>query len=160
MEELLSDRLRTQISTMGERCFALQARKTANLLARVYNAALEPLDLEISQFSTLAAVALERSDSITELAGALGVERSTLTRNLKILERDGLIIQSERQGRRSMYRLTAKGRRKLSKALPIWNEVQARFSTALSNSSVPELDPRMSLRLLRRAARTVGSGVG
>jgi DNA-binding MarR family transcriptional regulator len=160
MEELSTDRLRDQISTMGDHCFALQARKTANLLARVYNAALEPLGLEISQFSTLSAVALERSDSITELAGALGVERSTLTRNLKILERDGLIIQSERQGRRSMYRLTPKGRRKLSKALPIWNEVQARFFTALSNSSAPALDPRTSLRLLRRAARTVGSGVG
>jgi len=160
MEELSSDRLRDQISTMGDHCFALQARKTANLLARVYNAALEPLGLEISQFSTLAAVALERSDSITELAGALGVERSTLTRNLKILERDGLIIQSERQGRRSMYRLTPKGRRKLSKALPLWNGVQTRFSTALSNSSAPELDPRMSLRLLRHAARTVGSSVG
>ena len=160
MQELLGDCLRSQISTMGERCFALQARKTANLLARLYNAALEPLGLEISQFSTLAAVALERSDSITELAGALGVERSTLTRNLKVLERDGLIVLSERQGRRSMYRLTSKGRRTLSKALPLWNDVQARVSTALSESSAPEPDPRKSLRLLRRAARTVGSGAG
>jgi DNA-binding MarR family transcriptional regulator len=160
MEELTSDRLRDQIGTMGDRCFALQARKTANLLARVYNAALEPLGLEISQFSTLSAVALERSDSITELASALGVERSTLTRNLKVLERDGLIVQSERQGRRSTYRLTPKGRRKLSQALPIWNDVQARFSTALLHSSAPELDPRMSLRVLRRAARTVGSSGG
>jgi DNA-binding MarR family transcriptional regulator len=159
MEELLGDRLRSQISTMGERCFALQARKTANLVARLYNAALEPLGLEISQFSTLAAVALERSDSITELAAALGVERSTLTRNLKVLERDGLIVLSERQGRRSTYRLTSKGRRMLSKALPLWNHVQARVSTALSDSSTSEPDPRKSLRLLRHAARRAGSGV-
>jgi DNA-binding MarR family transcriptional regulator len=159
MEERWSDLLRDQVITMGDHCFALQARKTANLLARVYNSALEPLGLEISQFSTLSAVALERSDSITELASALGVERSTLTRNLKILERDALIVRSEREGRRSMYRLTSKGRRMLLKALPLWNEVQARFSAALSNSSAPELDPRKSLRLLRRAARTLGSGV-
>lgn len=158
MEERWSDLLRDQIGTMGENCFALQARKTANLLARVYNAALEPLGLEISQFSTLSAVALERADSITELAGALGVERSTLTRNLKVLTRDGLIVCSEHQGRRSTYRLTSKGRRLLLKALPLWNEVQARFSAALSNSSAPELDPRKSLRLLRRTARTLGSG--
>jgi DNA-binding MarR family transcriptional regulator len=158
MEERSSDRLRDQIGTMGDHCFALQARKTANLLARVYSAALEPLGLEISQFSTLCAVGLERSDSITELAGGLGVERSTLTRNLKVLERDGLIVRSEYQGRRSMYRLTSKGRRMLIKALPLWNGVQARFSTALS--STPELDPRKSLRLLRRAARTMGSGLG
>jgi DNA-binding MarR family transcriptional regulator len=84
--------LRDQIGTMGDHCFALQAPKTANLLARVYNSALEPLGLEISQFSTLAAVA---SDSITELGGALGVERSTLARNLRVLERDGLIIRSD-----------------------------------------------------------------
>jgi DNA-binding MarR family transcriptional regulator len=160
MEELSSDRLRDQIGAMGDRCFALQARKTANLLARVYSAALEPLGLEISQFSTLCAVALERSDSITELAGDLGVERSTLTRNLKVLERDGLIVRSEYQGRRSTYRLTSKGRRVLFKALPLWNDVQARFSTALSNSLTPELDPRKSLRLLRRAARTMGTGLG
>ena len=160
MEELPSDRLRDQISGMGHRCFALQARKTANLLARLYNSALEPLGLEISQFSTLSAVALERSDSITELAGALGVERSTLTRNLKVLERDGLIVLSARQGRGSMYRLTSKGRRMLSKALPLWDGVQARVSRALSAASAPELDPRTSLRLLRRAARTVGSDAG
>jgi predicted transcriptional regulator len=87
--------LRDQIGTMGDHCFALQAPKTANLLARVYNSALEPLGVEISQFSTLAAVASERSDSITELAGALVVERSTLARNLRVLERDGLIIGSD-----------------------------------------------------------------
>jgi len=153
------EELRDQIGTMGDRCFALQARKTANLLARVYNSALEPLGLEISQFSTLCAVALERSDSITELAGVLGVERSTLTRNLKVLERDGLIVLSEPQGRGAIYRLTSKGSRMLSRALPLWNGVQARFSAALLNSS-PELDPRKGLRLLRRAARTVGSGTG
>jgi DNA-binding MarR family transcriptional regulator len=158
MEERWNDLLRDQIHTMGDHCFALQARKTANLLARVYNSALEPLGLEISQFSTLSAVALERADSITELAGALGVERSTLTRNLKVLARDGLIVRSAHEGRRSTYRLTAKGRRLLLKALPLWNEVQGRFSAALSNSSAPELDPRKSLRLLRRAARTLGSG--
>ena len=160
MEERESDWLRDQIGTMGGHCFALQARKTANLLARVYNGALEPLGLEISQFSTLSAVALERSDSITELAGALGVERSTLTRNLKVLERHGLIVRSEHQGRRSTYRLTSKGRRMLLRALPLWNEVQARLSAALSNSSASEPDPRKSLHLLRRAARALGSGMG
>jgi len=112
---------------MGDVCFALQARKTANLLARVYNAALEPLGLEISQFSTLCAVALEQCDSITKLAGALGVERSTLTRNLKLLERDHLIGRSESEGRGSRYRLTSKGRHMLSKALPLWGDVQERI---------------------------------
>jgi hypothetical protein len=77
---------------MVDLCFALQARKTANFLARVHNAALEPLGLEISQSSTLCAIALEQSDSITELGGAPGVERSTLTRNLKLLERDDLPV--------------------------------------------------------------------
>jgi hypothetical protein len=46
------------------------------------------------------------------------------------------------------------------KPLPSWNEVQVRFSVALSNSSAPELEPRKSLRLLHRAARTLGSAVG
>jgi DNA-binding MarR family transcriptional regulator len=158
MEERLTDRIRSQINTMGDVCFALQARKTANLLARVYNAALEPLGLEISQFSTLCAVSLEQSDSITELAGALGVERSTLTRNLKLLERDDLIVLWEREGRRSRYRLTSKGRRMLSKALPLWGDVQQRISTAMSNSAAPDRDLRTGLRLLRRAARAAAPG--
>jgi len=158
MEERLSDRLRSQINTMGDLCFALQARKTANLLARVYNAALEPLGLEISQFSTLCAVALERSDSITELAGALGVERSTLTRNLKVLVRDDLIVLSEREGRRSRYHLTSKGRRMLSKALPLWADIQERISAATANSAVSDRDLRTDLRLLRRAARAAAPG--
>jgi DNA-binding MarR family transcriptional regulator len=158
MEELLTDRLRSQINAMGDVCFALQARKTANLLARVYNAALEPLGLEISQFSTLCAVALEQSDSITDLAGALGVERSTLTRNLKLLERDDLIVLSEREGRRSRYRLTSKGRRMLAKALPLWGDVQERISAAMSNSASPNRDLRTDLRLLRRTARAAAAG--
>jgi DNA-binding MarR family transcriptional regulator len=158
MEERLTGRVRSQINTMGDLCFALQARKTANLLGRVYNAALEPLGLEISQFSTLCAVALEQSDSITELAAALGVERSTLTRNLKLLERDDLIVLSEREGRRSRYRLTSKGRRMLLKALPLWGDVQERISAAMSDSAAPDRDLRTDLRLLRRAARAAAPG--
>jgi hypothetical protein len=74
----VDDYLTAQRTTGRRHC---RSEKTANLLARVHNAALEPLGLEFSQSSTLCAVALEQSDSITELGGALGVERSTLTRN-------------------------------------------------------------------------------
>jgi len=64
-------------------CMLYAARRTANLLTRAYNQRLAPLGLEATQFTILCAVAHGRAASATELAAVLGIERSTLTRNLE-----------------------------------------------------------------------------
>lgn len=148
-------KLQQQVLAMGSGCYALQARRTANQLARSYNRALSPLGLEISQFSTLCMIAADQVESVSEMAMHLGVERSTLVRNLKLLERDGLVTQRAREQRRVRYRLTPEGTTLLGRALPIWHEVQARMRQAMET-----LEPYPALRSLRQAAAAIAPEAG
>jgi DNA-binding MarR family transcriptional regulator len=149
-----STSLRDRVLAMGSSCYALQARRTANQVARTYNRALAHLNVEVAQFSTLCVIAAEQALSVSEMAEQLGVERSTLVRNLKILERDDLIRQAGRDGRRIVYRITAKGSRLLSKALPIWHQIQAELGEAMGGV---DGEPHRALRTLRNAARRAAS---
>lgn len=135
---------------MGSSCYALQARRTANQLARTYNRALAHLNIEVAQFSTLCVIAAEKALSVSDMAAHLGIERSTLVRNLKILERDELIRQSGREGRRIQYQITAKGSRLLNRALPVWHQLQNELGTAMGGVNG---EPHRALRALRDAAR-------
>ena len=65
---------------------------------------------------------------LPDLAGTLNVDRSTLTRNLQPLVRTGLVkTATPRNARASTVRLTAKGKRLLTRTLPLWKEAQRRF---------------------------------
>ncbi|MDB5376728.1 MAG: MarR family transcriptional regulator, partial [Rubritepida sp.] len=88
-------------------CLAFAARRTANLISRAYAARLAPLGLEPSQFGVLIVVASGKADSARELADKLGIERSTLTRNLTRLLDAGLLVGAPGKGRRITYSLTA-----------------------------------------------------
>ncbi|MBX9698094.1 MAG: MarR family winged helix-turn-helix transcriptional regulator, partial [Acetobacteraceae bacterium] len=103
-----ADPLADRIAEVARSCYALEARRTANGVARLYNAALATQGLEVAQFSTLCAIAMGRADSVTALARGLGVDRSTLVRNLERLQRDGL-IRAEAEGRRVRHALTPAG---------------------------------------------------
>jgi DNA-binding MarR family transcriptional regulator len=132
-------------------CLAFAARRTANLISRVYAARLAPLGLEPSQFGVLIVVATGQVESARELADRLGVERSTLTRNLTRLLDGGLLEAMPGRGRRISYRLTEAGRAKLAEALPAWKEAQAAVQARL-RPGVAEA-ARDSLEKLRDAAQ-------
>src|SRR5215218_588049 len=74
------------LAAIGRACFALHARMTARLLTRVYDAAVRPTGLRFAQFGLLGAIAHGSATSQTALADRLGLERTTLVRNLKFLE--------------------------------------------------------------------------
>ena len=146
--------LRASVLPMGAACYALQARRTANLLSRAYNQALAGLDLEVAQFSTLCVIVAGRTTSVADMAEQLGVDRSTLVRNLKILQRRGLIAPRGRDGRRAVYGLTPDGEAVLARALPRWRAMQDAVDRALSVDR--GADPRRAMGALRRA---VGAAV-
>src|SRR4051812_31858771 len=81
----------TDLAAIGRACFALNARMTARLLTRVYDAAVRPSGLRFAQFGLLGAIAHGRSTSETALADRLAIERRPLVRNLKCLEEKGWI---------------------------------------------------------------------
>ncbi|MEX0839861.1 MAG: MarR family transcriptional regulator [Parvibaculum sp.] len=108
-----------------ENCAALRARMAARKLTRLYDKALRPVGLKITQFTLLIAVEEGRATSLSALADMLALERSSLVRNVKLLEEAGLIDAAPTgEGRSLGLKLTKAGRRKLTDALPLWKEAQ------------------------------------
>lgn len=114
-----------ELQEVAQNCAMAKTRMAARTVTRVYNQALRPTELRATQFTILVAVAAGEWDSITELADRLALERSTLSRNLKLLEEEGFIeVDSEGQGRARSMHLTERGRAELQEALPRWREAQ------------------------------------
>jgi DNA-binding MarR family transcriptional regulator len=139
------------LAAIGRACFALHARMTARLLTRVYDAAVRPTGLRFAQFALLGAIAHGSATSQTALADRLGLERTTLVRNLKFLEQKGWIEATPGGGRGLAHRLTPAGREILARAIPLWERAQADIEARLGG-----IDPdaaRGAMRALRKAAR-------
>ena len=107
------------------RCACFNLRKAARAVTQLYDAALEPAGLRATQFSLLAAAAALGSPTVGELARAMVMDRTTLTRNLRPLERQALIALSPGADRRTRHvTLTPEGRQRLDDALPLWRRAQ------------------------------------
>lgn len=139
----------TDLEAIGKACFALHARMTARLLSRVYDAALRPVGLKLPQFGILGAIGHGAAISETALAERLGLERTTLVRNLKTLAEKGWIEPLPVEGRGLRHRLTHRGEAALAAAIPLWEEAQRSVEGKLA-----EIDPeaaRRAMRALRKA---------
>lgn len=147
-----------ELTLIGAACLGRAARRTANLVTRAYNQHLGPLGIEVTQFTILCTIALERAKSASELAEMVGVERSTLARNLDRLIASGLVAVEKGDGRRITHRLTDKGLDMVSEALPLWRNAQNDLLSRLPADK--DEDIREDLKLLRRAARGTLADVG
>jgi DNA-binding MarR family transcriptional regulator len=97
----------------------------ARAVTRLYDDTLRSVGLRATQLAVLVAVGGDNVVSITALAKFMGMDRSTLTRNLTPLERDGFIRVGNEGWRRSRtVEITKKGRSRLREALPLWEKAQ------------------------------------
>lgn len=117
---------------IGQNCFSHNIRKVTRALTRYYDAELRPADLKITQFTMLVVINGMGEQSLARIADELGVEPSTLQRNLGILKRHGWVQVTGRRGPAGQsVTLTDEGRVKLEAALPYWQAAQARISGQL-----------------------------
>ena len=102
-------------------------RRSTRQVTQFYDDALRRSGLRITQFTLLASVAELGTTSQLPLAERMGMDRTTLTRNLALLERDGLLETKQGRGdrRERIVSLTKAGRRALAKAMPLWETAQA-----------------------------------
>jgi DNA-binding MarR family transcriptional regulator len=136
------------------RCACFNLRRAARAVTQAYDEALRPSGIRATQFSLLAALALEGPATITRLADAMGMDRTTLTRNLKPLLKDGLVEMAEGSDRRRRrVGLTGRGMETLEQALPLWRAAQARVIDGLGTARWTGM-----LRDLERAIHVVHSG--
>jgi DNA-binding MarR family transcriptional regulator len=129
-EELDPGRLREVEATCA--CFNL--RKASRAVTQIFDEVLEPSGLQITQFTLLLAVAAVGTATMVPLAQGLVMDRTTLTRNLKPLERLGLVeVKPGRDRRTRVVTLTPAGQTALAKALPLWEQAQAIVQERLGN---------------------------
>lgn len=121
-------------------CVCATLRRAARAFSLLYDEALAPSGLRITQFSLLRAIARLAPVPIGDLAVAQALDRTTLSRNVAPLERDGLIEQTPGSDRRvSEIRLTAAGQAAIARALPLWRQVQRRIRQEFGDEALSQL---------------------
>ena len=104
-------------------CPAFNIRAASRVITQIFDDILKPSGLQITQFAVLVGVASFDSPTINQLAKGLVMDRTTLTRNLKPIEKLGLVkIRPGDDKRTSVVELTSKGKSAVSKTLPYWQK--------------------------------------
>ena len=118
-------------------CLCLHVQRAARALARRFDEVLRPLELTQGQFSLLTSLNRPEPPSIGSVAALLAMDRTTLTANLKPLERRGLVkVSIDKKDRRSRRLIiTAAGRALLSKAYPQWKQAHAETERLITDIS-------------------------
>ena len=111
---------------VSTQCLCANLRQAARAITQLYDEFLKPSGLLGTQFRLLGAIAAHGPVALTPLADQLAVDPTTLARNLKPLERDGLVEISKGEDRRTrVLRITERGLDAMFMAVPLWEEAQA-----------------------------------
>ena len=138
----------TRLATCN--CFA--ARQAARHLTKLYERHLSGAGLTSAQFSILVAVDEAKELTMAELVNAMVMDRTTLLRALKPLQRDELLRSrpSTDDARQLVYTLSAAGERKLRQAMPLWAKAQSELEADVGAGSAARL--RRELLALAKAS--------
>jgi DNA-binding MarR family transcriptional regulator len=122
-------------------CLCLHLQRAARAVARRFDAALRPLGLTNGQFSLLMSLNRPEAASIGNVSTLLAMDRTTLTANLKPLERRGLLTVTldDADKRTRRLSLTPAGRALLCAAVPAWRRTHAEIVCLLTGSSSDRL---------------------
>ncbi|HWP93254.1 MAG TPA: MarR family winged helix-turn-helix transcriptional regulator [Thermodesulfobacteriota bacterium] len=108
-------------------CACFNLRKAARAITHLYDEMLRPAGLRTTQFTLLVATKMLEPITVTRLAKIGVMDRTTLTRNLRPLEKQGLVqIALGKDQRTRVVRLTPEGQKALARAFPLWKKAQAR----------------------------------
>ncbi|UUX49049.1 MarR family winged helix-turn-helix transcriptional regulator [Nisaea acidiphila] len=117
---------------MSANCLVLKTRRAARSITRRYNRLDLPLDLSAPQILLLFSISGGGFESVSALAERTAIERSALTRNLKVLRKKGLISsEAEGRGRAQRVELTPEGAKCVADFIPIWFEAHDRIKEDL-----------------------------
>jgi DNA-binding MarR family transcriptional regulator len=122
------------------KCACTRVRRAARALTDAYDHALQPLGLKVTQFSLLRTVARMEEPSLTALAHEMALDRSTLGRNVALLQRQGLLeVSGGSDLRQRTVRLTPHAQRILERAVPLWERAQRRVEQSIGTNGVSTL---------------------
>ena len=144
-------------------CTCLRMRRATRRVTQLYDHALQPTGLTVNQFGLLgylhgASSAPAHASSIGTIAEWLGMDPTTLNRNLKPLLAKGMVknVTDPDDGRVRIVRITEKGLRALREALPRWRGAQADVEKAIGAKSIAELNTLLDLSSAKLGSSAYG----
>src|SRR5262249_37737240 len=121
---------------VARECTSTRLRRAGRAVTAIFDQTMAEVGLRGTQFSLLTALRLAGEAPVSRLAELLELDRTTMTRNLEPLERDGLIetdpALADRRVR--LVRLTEKGRKTLERGLPLWEAAQEKVIAMLGEA--------------------------
>jgi DNA-binding MarR family transcriptional regulator len=115
-------------------CASLNFRRTARAVTSLFDDALAASGIRSTQFTILVGIAKIQPASMSAVAKVLVIDRTTLTRSLRLLQKEGFLTISERgEMRQRFVSLTPKGEEAMARALPLWRRIQKHFIDAIGS---------------------------
>jgi DNA-binding MarR family transcriptional regulator len=148
------DKAKSTIDIMAGSCVAVRLRLLNRIVTNLYDDALRPLGLKVSQLNILVVAAklgLARPARVCEI---LQLDTSTLSRNVDRMRSNGwLEVVPEKDARAQPFRLTRQGKRLIEKATPAWENAQCQAEELLGNEGMALLDKATKKLLPVKTAR-------
>ena len=147
-----SDTLASTVETIASECIAVRIRLLNRTVTNIFDEALRPLGVKVSQLNVLMVVARHGPISPGDVARRLNMEKSTVSRNVDRMKTHGWLKVSEGDsGRKQILEVDSAGRKLIEKSLPFWKKAQAQTEALLG---------RQGARSIHRAADTVWAQLG
>ena len=135
---------RAVIDKIAGECIASRLRMLNRVITNIYDNALRPLDLKVSQMNILVAAAKMGTARPIKVCEHLHLDVSTLSRNVERMKARGwLEVVPEEDGRSQPFQLTRQGHKLLEKAVPAWSEAQQQVKQVLGDRFVDQLNQAM-----------------
>lgn len=125
---------------MANKCYCIVLRKAERRVTSIYDAALKPVGVNVAQYSLLRTIEQESPISLSNIGRITELDRSTVGRNVKVLQRMGLVkaLPGEDQ-REAAVVLSARGKGVLAEGSALWDKAQAAIEKALGGTTARHL---------------------
>ena len=134
-------------------CYGASVRKASRILTRIYDEALLPSGLNLTQFSIAYLLKHHDTATISDLAAWMDTDKTAMGRNLSPMERNRLISVKQGKDRRSReVTLTPLGRARYEKAKPLWKQAQKQVEKMLGKSDATALRSLLQKVSLNKSA--------
>lgn len=121
-------------------CTCFNTRKFTRVITQIFDESFKKIGVRGTQFTPLVMIFARGPVTVNKLSEYLVMDRTTLGRNLKPLERDGLIeIKTGKDRRQKLISITDKGRDLLTKAFPVWQETQKKILEQIGENKWQEM---------------------
>jgi DNA-binding MarR family transcriptional regulator len=157
--ERRDESLHAKVALIVEECIAVKLRLLTRAVTKIYNQALRPHGLTISQMNIIVAVSYLGQAKQQDICQALHLEKSSLSRDLTRMRERGWVTESPSDdGRSSLLRVTAYGGKLLQSAIPAWRQAQQEATALLAERDIAALD-RAAKTLRSSRAKDLNSGL-